>query len=82
MLFYFQNGSYLSNSALTAIPILFSLTCFVSENKGGYRNFTALQIYTPIPTFLIILDLYLRHMESLTEIVRRQAISAPPITLF
>jgi len=32
---------------------------------------------TPLFQRFIILDLYLEHMESLTEIVGRQAISAP-----
>jgi len=79
MLFYFQNGSCLSNSALTATPIFFSLTRFVSENKGG-TEISQLFKYTPLFQLFIILDLYLRHMESLNEVVSRQAISAPPIT--
>ena len=64
---------------LSQLPQSFSLTRFVSENKkrGGGTEISQLFKYTPLFQPLIILDLYLRHMESLNEVVSRQAISAP-----
>ena len=46
--------------------------------KGGVRaEIAQLLKYTPLFQPFTILDLYLQHMESLTEIVGRQAIYAP-----
>jgi len=45
--------------------------------KGGVRaEIAQLFKYTPLFQPFIILDMHLHRMESLTEIVRRQAISA------
>ena len=52
--------------------------CHKVPCKGGHRaEIPQLFKYTPLFQPFIILALYLQHMESLTEIMRRQAISAP-----
>jgi len=83
---YFQHfpqicGKSIWLELLLHIPALcFSLLNQVfPASKGGVHPEIA-QLFKCTPLFqpFIILDLYLQHMESLTEIVRRQAIVRPP----